>query len=164
MRYVIKFSVRDRLALVSHLEWIRLFERLFRREGIKLYYSEGFNPHPKMVFAGPRPLGVESESEYLEVHTQDSGIEKLQGMVLPRDGRIEAVQCVENMPKVTKRVKYVCYTFYDIMIEEDEEVRGIIDRKEEKDRLLINTAVNFSFSRFARGKSFSRVCRKVVLI
>lgn len=37
------------------------------RARIPLWYTEGFNPHPKMVFAQPLPLFVESECEYLDI-------------------------------------------------------------------------------------------------
>ena len=37
------------------------------RAKIPLWYTEGFNPHPKMVFAQPLPLFVESECEFLDI-------------------------------------------------------------------------------------------------
>lgn len=36
------------------------------RAGIPIKYSEGFNPHPKMVFALPLSVGTESVTEYLD--------------------------------------------------------------------------------------------------
>ena len=32
-----------------------------------MWYTEGFNPHPKMVFTQPLPLFAESECEYLDI-------------------------------------------------------------------------------------------------
>ena len=37
------------------------------RAGIPIWYTQGFNPHAKMVFALPLPVGVESVCEYLDV-------------------------------------------------------------------------------------------------
>jgi len=37
------------------------------RAKIPVYYSEGFNPHPKMVFALPLSVGAESICEYLDI-------------------------------------------------------------------------------------------------
>ncbi len=37
------------------------------RAKIPLWYTEGFNPHPKMVFTQPLPLFVESECEFLDI-------------------------------------------------------------------------------------------------
>ena len=36
------------------------------RAGVPIKYSEGFNPHPKMVFALPLSVGTESVTEYLD--------------------------------------------------------------------------------------------------
>ena len=57
---------------ISHLDTLRLFKRAFKRSGIRLSYSKGFNPHPKMGFAQPLPLGYSSVSEYLEVETEEA--------------------------------------------------------------------------------------------
>ena len=37
------------------------------RAGIDIWYTEGFNPQPKIVFAVPLPVGVESECEYMDI-------------------------------------------------------------------------------------------------
>ena len=47
----------------------RLFKRAFRRCGVDLAYSQGFNPHPKMGFAQPLSLGYEALAELLEFET-----------------------------------------------------------------------------------------------
>ncbi|MGI6203998.1 MAG: TIGR03936 family radical SAM-associated protein [Anaerovoracaceae bacterium] len=70
-RYRVTFSKGGYIRFTSHLDMIRLFERAFRRAGIELEYSQGFNPHPKMVFAQPLPLGYSSEGEILEADTTE---------------------------------------------------------------------------------------------
>jgi radical SAM-linked protein len=42
-----------------------IFERSFQRAGIRIQFSQGFNPKPKLTFANPLMLGIESEAEYL---------------------------------------------------------------------------------------------------
>ena len=54
---------------VSHLDLIRLFSRAFKRAGIPLTYSEGFNPHPKLAIGLPLSVGVTSECEYMDAET-----------------------------------------------------------------------------------------------
>jgi len=68
-RYVLKFSKTGYLKYISHLDMLRLFKRAFKRVGIKLSYSQGFNPHPKMGFGQPLSLGYESNGEILEFET-----------------------------------------------------------------------------------------------
>ena len=68
-RYVVKFYKEGVLRYISHLDLLRLFKRSFKRVDIKLQYSQGFNPHPKMSFAQPLSLGYDSRGEYLEIET-----------------------------------------------------------------------------------------------
>lgn len=71
MRYVIQFSKQGSMRYISHLDLLRLFKRSFKRMGMSLEHSQGFNPHPKMSFVQPLSLGFTSRSEYLEVETMD---------------------------------------------------------------------------------------------
>lgn len=85
-RYVIKFSKDGVIRYISHLDLLRLFKRSFKRVGVKLQYSQGFNPHPKMSFAQPLSLGYASSAEYLEFETTepygtDELIEKLNSVM-----------------------------------------------------------------------------------
>ncbi len=54
-------------AMSGHLDLIRKIPRTFRRAGIEIFYSEGFNPKPALSFGPALPLGVESAGEFFEV-------------------------------------------------------------------------------------------------
>lgn len=71
-QYVIKFSKQGFICYTSHLDMLRLFKRAFKKAGIRLSYSQGFNPHPKMGFAQPLSLGYSSVAEYLEFETEEA--------------------------------------------------------------------------------------------
>lgn len=71
-KYVIVFSKTGYAKYTSHLDINRLFRRSIRKQGIKLAYSQGFNPHPKMGFAQPLSLGYAAERELLEIETTES--------------------------------------------------------------------------------------------
>ncbi len=47
----------------GHLELANIFMRAIRRAGIIVKFSEGFHPKPRISFADPLPIGMESESE-----------------------------------------------------------------------------------------------------
>ncbi len=55
---------------ISHLDMNRVFTRLLRRSGLPIWYTVGFNPHPKMNFALPLSLGFESESEIIDIRIE----------------------------------------------------------------------------------------------
>ena len=71
MKYVIRFQKTGVICYTSHLDIMKVFKRSFKRAGIRLAYSQGFNPHPKMGFAQPLSLGYESLDEYIEFETVD---------------------------------------------------------------------------------------------
>ncbi len=67
----IKYSKTEEGRFLSHLDLMRTMERAFRRAGLPLAFSEGFNPHPKVSFASALAVGVTSEGEYLDVELQE---------------------------------------------------------------------------------------------
>ncbi|MCI8631456.1 MAG: DUF2344 domain-containing protein [Firmicutes bacterium] len=70
-KYIILFEKSGYIKYTSHLDMMRLFKRLIRKCGIKLAYSQGFNPHPKMSFALPLALGYTGKNEILEIETSE---------------------------------------------------------------------------------------------
>ena len=69
-RYRLTYGKQGWSRYLSHLEVVRLLQRAFRRAGIRLAYSEGFHPHPKMSFGPALPVGVEGDREYLDFLTR----------------------------------------------------------------------------------------------
>jgi radical SAM-linked protein len=66
-RIRIRYAKRGRLRFTSHRDFSRAFERAVFRAGIPMAYSSGFNPHPRISYAGASPTGAASEAEYLEL-------------------------------------------------------------------------------------------------
>lgn len=66
----IKFRKVGNLQYISHLDLQRAFSRILVRAGLPLWYTKGFNPHIKMVFGMPLPVGSESECELLDVRIE----------------------------------------------------------------------------------------------
>lgn len=64
--YRAKFRKVSPLHLVGHLDFVKNVSKGFRRAGIKLEYTEGFHPFPKMEIVSPLPLGVEGEEELMD--------------------------------------------------------------------------------------------------
>lgn len=66
----LKFSKKGKMIYISHLDLMRLFQRAFRRGGIMLKHTEGFNPQPKMSFATALALGTSSDGEYMDIELE----------------------------------------------------------------------------------------------
>lgn len=125
-RYVITFSKHGLIKYTSHLDMVRLFKRAFNRSGIYLEYSNGFNPHPKMVFAQPLALGYTSEGELLEFDTKDeydaddirnmvnknmpSGIRVLRCVPIEKEKKSLAAKCCAAEYRITISLPEGCDT------------------------------------------------------
>ena len=66
-RLRVRYAKRGRLRFTSHRDFSRAFERAVFRARIPMAYSSGFNPHPRISYAGAAPTGSASEAEYLEL-------------------------------------------------------------------------------------------------
>lgn len=63
----IKFSKHGEIKYIGHLDVMRYFQKVMRRSGTDIAYTEGFSPHQKMSFALALGVGVESEAEYMDI-------------------------------------------------------------------------------------------------
>lgn len=52
---------------ISHLDLMRYMTRMFKKTGLKLHYTQGFNPRMHMIFTLSLPLGVEGLNECFDV-------------------------------------------------------------------------------------------------
>jgi len=51
---------------MSHLDLMRLFQRAFKRAGLPLKHTQGYNPRPSVSIALPLSVGVDSVCELLD--------------------------------------------------------------------------------------------------
>jgi radical SAM-linked protein len=120
-RLRVKFSRGDELKFISHLDIMRLWERALRRARIKLAYSEGFNPRPRVSLAAPLAVGVTSEAELMDLfvngtvspHWFTSSVSRQ----LPSGIEISAVyQIAGNLPSLQSQV---CFAEYTVLVNKE---------------------------------------------
>ena len=63
----IVFSKTGYAKYISHLDLNRCMSRLIARADVPIWYTQGFNPHPYMVFSAALPTGVCGEHELLDI-------------------------------------------------------------------------------------------------
>lgn len=51
---------------ISHLDLMRVFQRAFKRAGLQLTHTHGYNPRPSVSIALPMSVGIESRCELLD--------------------------------------------------------------------------------------------------
>ena len=79
----LKYSKTGKAMYISHLDLMATMQRAFLRAGIKLKYSEGFNPHPYMSVALPLSVGNESICELMDVAIIDDKLPDIKKIKLP---------------------------------------------------------------------------------
>ena len=67
MKTRFKFAKTGTMRFIGHLDLMRFFQKAFRRYGLDVAYSQGYNPHQIMSFASPLGLGLTSVGEYIDV-------------------------------------------------------------------------------------------------
>ncbi len=83
-RYKLIFAKKGFYKFVSHRDLIGIFEKIFIMIGLKMKYTEGFNPRMKVRMTYPLPLMVETENDIFEFYT------------------VEEIDCMEVEEKINR--------------------------------------------------------------
>ena len=84
MKQRVRFTKRGKVRFLSHRDLARIWERALRRAEIRVSYSEGFSPRPKVSFGLALSTGYESLGEYLDIDlVEDIEPEELVALVNP---------------------------------------------------------------------------------
>jgi len=120
MDYRIKLTKLGRLKYISHLDWQNTILKALNRSGLKLVFSEGFNPTPRISFSPALPIYLESETEFIDLKlAQEIDLQKLQN-AMP-----EGIKILSHspLPPKTPSLDITCqwakYIFEDIQISEN---------------------------------------------
>lgn len=65
--YRVVFKKTGNLQFFSHLDLQRTWQRVLVRADIPMWYTQGFNPHSKIVFGVPLPVGSEGMEEMVDL-------------------------------------------------------------------------------------------------
>lgn len=74
---LVKFVKSYPASYMANMDMARSVMRTFRRAGIPVNMSNGFNKHMNVNFTPPLPISVESEAEYMSIDTPMSAVEFL---------------------------------------------------------------------------------------
>ena len=104
------FEKNGRAKYISHLDLNRFMMRVFRRSGLPIWYTEGYNPHPYLNFALALSLGFESEYEIMDFSLTEGvsfgKIKKSLNDILPEGIKILYVMTPERNIKDIAKSEY----------------------------------------------------------
>lgn len=106
-----KFKKTGKLQYISHLDLVRTMHKVIVRAGLPLWYTEGFNPKPKMVFAAPLSIGTESLSEFMDLRLSEyiDPAEAMKRLNANMTEDMQAIDCYYAESKFTE-LKWMSYT------------------------------------------------------
>ena len=121
--YRVAYHKGGEIRFISHLDLVRTLERAIRRAGLKMAFSQGFNPHPRLSFGPALAVGTISEREFFdleltealpptEVHTRLTA-QLPSGLDILEVGEISA-----QAPSLNQRINCATYRVRTVFTEE----------------------------------------------
>ncbi len=124
-RIRIWFGKLGDLALVSHLDLARLFDRAVRRANLPIAFTGGFHPSPRIAIANALPLGTTSTGEIVDMElTKSLPVDHFRDQLaanLPINIPIYRVEEIDlKAPSASGRLKRAEYFLSVAMIDTEE--------------------------------------------
>lgn len=100
----LRFEKTGRAVYISHLDLMRVVQRVFLRAGVPLRYSEGFNPHPLISICLPLSVGTASVCELMDFRVaEDVDLDALpDALTAAAPGGIRFLECYEPRRKAAE--------------------------------------------------------------
>lgn len=142
-RIRVRMQKLGRYSFLSHLDTVRTLERAIRRTGLRLAYSEGFHPHPKISFGAPLAVGITSSAELADIEFDgtvrpEEVVDRLNAQ-LPEGLRIDkAVSIDSRAPSLMSEIaaaRYVISITHGSLGQQ--ELHGAIKRLLDRSELLL---------------------------
>ena len=103
---------------ISHLDLMRLFQRAFKRAGLPLTHTQGFNPRPSVSIAMPLSVGVESLCEFLDFDLDGEAVPCEDICRLLNENLVEGVRVLKVYDGGMK-IKHIAYLDCTVTLEYD---------------------------------------------
>ena len=90
---------------ISHLDLMRLFQRAFKRAGLQLTHTQGFNPRPSVSSALPLSVGIESQCELLDFDLDSQTVSNVEIQARLNSALVEGIRVLrvyDNGKKIGK--------------------------------------------------------------
>lgn len=134
MKKRVVFEKKDKMRFVAHLDTLRLIERLFRRAKLKLVYTQGYHPRPKLSFGFPVSMGIETFNEMFDIELlndiEDNELKNILNSLVPEGFYIKEVRTVDNKSNIVKEYNGLKY---EIDFEDEnyfEKFKGLLEQEE----------------------------------
>jgi radical SAM-linked protein len=124
-RYRIIFEKKGRAKYISHLDFIECVKRGLRIIGAPVSFSQGFNKHERIGAGYPLTLGIESQSEIIDIETfaeMQFDLSSDQSVFFPEGIRIISMRSLDNKKSVMSETVAI-----NFQIHCSDEIRSMIE-------------------------------------
>jgi len=113
-RVRVRYAKLERLVALSHLETMHALLRAIRRARLRVAYSQGYHPKPRVSFGPALAVGVESTCEHLDLDLVGSAdpedVARRLGGELPEGLRVLGAEVVEaGAPSISEAMRAIHY-------------------------------------------------------
>ena len=128
----LRFAKGGKMKYIGHLDLQKIFQSAIRRAKLPIAYSMGFNPHQRLSFALPLPVGMDSVCEYMELLLDQPAEVMVLDTELPEGLRLlSAYKVSEKAPRPAAAVTAADYRLiFPKVFESKEYLQKIIDASE----------------------------------
>ena len=113
------FEKKGNAIWISHLDLMRLFQRAFKRAGLPLTHTQGFNPRPSVSIALPLSVGVESNCELLDFELDGAAVSGEEIRDRLNSALVEGIR-VLSVYEETPKIRGIAYLDCGIFLEYDQ--------------------------------------------
>lgn len=112
MNVRVKFNKNNEAKFISHLDLLRTFNRMLMRSGLKLAYSQGFNPHILLSFAQPSSVGMLTNNDCADISLDGNySIEEItEKLKSAAPAGIEIIEVTEDGTPAFNKIASAFYT------------------------------------------------------
>ena len=117
------FEKKGNAVWISHLDLMRVFQRAFKRAGLPLTHTHGFNPRPSVSIALPLSVGIESSCELLDFNLDGESVPNDEIVRRLNDTLVAGIK-VQQVYEDGRKLKHLSYLQCGLTLEFD---RGVPD-------------------------------------
>ena len=117
------FAKTGRAVWISHLDLMRVFQRAFKRAGLPLTHTHGYNPRPSVSIALPLSVGVDSQCELLDFDLEQCALDGQEIMRRLNETLIEGVRVLSVYDQAQK-IKNIAFLECRVVLSYDSPVSG----------------------------------------
>ena len=128
-RLRIRFAKTGSMALLSHLDLMRMLERALRRSALPISFTGGFHPLPRIQIALALPLGAEADCEWMDLEftspiAGDQLLKTLQALLPDGMALLSADEVPVNGKSLSQNITGAVWSF-DLQLEQEAHPRWL---------------------------------------